>query len=218
MKILKPNKQRAENAMLLIWIMLALEIVALISSYLQYDLLQTVAGGGQISMEQADVNDIREQIIGIISSVAYVISVITFILWFRRAYYNLHQKVNYLSYSEGWAAGSWFVPILNLFRPFKIMEELYEETKAFLIKKGVSINTNITTSIVGWWWALWIINGIVGNVIFRYSINAESVDELIIATVLSMIGNLLGIPLALITIKVIRDYAKVELLLNDVKE
>lgn len=102
---LRLNGQRAKNAITLIWIMLALEIVSLISGYFQYGLLQTVAIGGEISTETADANDSREQIIGIVYMIAYAISAAMFIQWFRRAYYNLHQKVNHLSHTEGWVAG-----------------------------------------------------------------------------------------------------------------
>ena len=218
MENLNQNVQRAKNAIILIWIVLALEIISLVSGYFQYDLLQTVANGGEISTETATANDLREQMIGIIYLIAYVISTVTFIQWFRRAYFNLHQKVTYLAYTEGWAAGSWFVPIVNLYRPYQIMKELYQETKALFIKKGIDVNSNFTTNALGWWWTLWIINSIIGQFVFRYSMKAETIDELTISTVASMIGNILGIPLALITVKVIKDYANVEILLNEIKD
>ena len=135
MENLKPNRQSAKNAITLIWIILVLEIVSLISGYFQYDLLQTVVNGGDISMEAADSNDSREQIIGIIYMIAYVISAVTFIQWFRRAYFNLHSLVPNLTYTEGWAAGSWFVPVIGFFRPYQIMVELYNKTIARLVER-----------------------------------------------------------------------------------
>ena len=218
MENLKPNERRAKNAITLIWIVLGLEIVSFISGYFQYDLLQTAANGGEISIETANANDTREQIIGIISLTAFVISSLTFIQWFRRAYCNLHLRVNHLSHTEVWAARSWFVPIVNLYRPYQIMKELYQETKELLIKKGLGLNENFTTGFLGWWWTFWIINNAIGQFIFRYSMKAESIDELIISTVASMIGNVVGIPLALITVKVIKDYANVEPLLIEIKD
>lgn len=218
MENLRPNGQRAKNAITLIWIVLALEIISLISSYFQYDLLQTVANGGEISAETANANDTREQMIGIIYLIAYVISGVTFIQWFRRAYFNLHLRVNHLSQTEGWAAGSWFVPIVSLYRPYQIMKELYQETKELLIKKGYSVNDNFTTGTLGWWWTLWIISSIIGQFVFRYSMNAESIDELTTSTIASMIENIIGIPLALITVKVIKDYSNVEPLLTEIKD
>lgn len=53
MQDLKPNEQRSQNAILLIWIALAMNFISLISSYFQYDLLQTAANGGEISTENA---------------------------------------------------------------------------------------------------------------------------------------------------------------------
>ncbi len=215
---LKPNGQRAKNAITLIWIILALEIVSLISGYFQYDLLQTVANGGDISMEAADSNDTREQIIGIIYMIAYVISAVTFIQWFRRAYFNLHMKVNHLSQTEGWAAGSWFVPIISLYRPYQIMKELYRETKELLTKKGLTISENFSTNFLGLWWTLWIISNIIGQFVFRYSMRAETIDELTTMTIASMVLNIIGIPLAFVTIRVIREYSKVEPLLGEIND
>lgn len=142
--------------------------------------------------------------------ITYIISAVTFIQWFRRAYFNLHQRVNFLLYTEGWAAGSWFVPILNLFRPYQIMKELYLETSKILTKNGSSRLGIFSTTTVGWWWTLWIINGIIGQVVYRVSSSAENVEELTISTIISMISNLFAIPLALVTIKVIKDYSMME--------
>lgn len=218
MENLKPNKQRAKNAITLIWFVLALEIASLISGYFQYDLLQIAANGGEISTESATSNDTREQLIGIIYMIVYIISAVTFIQWFRRAYFNLHLKVNHLSQPESWAAGSWFVPILSLYRPYQIMKELYHETKELLVKKGLSFNDNFTPNYLGWWWTLWIINNFIGQFIFRYSMKAESIDELTTSTIASMIGNIIGIPLAFITVKVIKDYSNVEPMLHEINQ
>lgn len=218
MEILKPNEQRAKNAILLIWIVLALEIISMLSGYLLYDLIQNVADGGEISEERANANDLREQVVGILYLIAYVISVITFIQWFRRAYFNLHLKVKYLSHPEGWAAGSWFVPFTNLYRPYQIMKELYQETKALLVKKEIFFKGDLATSTLGWWWALWLLNNFAGQIVFRYSLHAESLEELETSTVLSIFSNIIGIPLALLAIKVIKDYANIESLLHQVTD
>jgi len=215
-KIIKPNEKRANYAILLIWIILGLEVVSLISSYFQFDLLQTAANGGEISTEAATLNDSRESIIAIIYSIFSIVSAITFIQWFRRAYFNLHQHVNHLSYTEGWAAGSWFVPIINLFRPYQIMKELYAETKLYLTNKGEALKENFTTNALGLWWTFWIIGNIIGQFSFRYSLRAETIDELTVSTIAYIIGHIVGIPLALITIKVIKDYSRVEVLLKEV--
>ncbi|GAB4258674.1 MAG: DUF4328 domain-containing protein [Vicingaceae bacterium] len=216
--ILKPNKQRAKNAITLIWIVLILDFVSLVSSYFQFDLLQYVSKGNEVSLEAAVANDIREQFVAIAYLIAYIISAVTFIQWFRRAYYNLHIKVKHLSYDEGWAAGSWFVPIISWFRPFQIMKELYKETKKLLTNNGLYFNQNLSTVYIGWWWFLWLLNNFIGQFQFRYSTKAETIDELIFSTVINLIDNILGIVLALITIKIIKDYSSVEPLLYEIND
>lgn len=217
MENLRPNEQRAKNAIILIVIVLVLEIANLISSYMQYNLLQTFANGGFISTEAAEANDTREALFGAIYFITYIVSVFTFIMWFRRAYFNLHQKVTNLSFSEGWAAGGWFVPIVCLYYPYKIMKEIYVETKKLFTKKGLSEKVNYSTSYLGWWWALWIISNIIGQFIFRVSLkSADTIDNLMITTVAQMISNILGIPLALIAVKIIKDYSKIEPFLAEI--
>ena len=167
MEDLKPNEQRSKNAIILIWVALAMNIISLISSYFQYDLLQTAAYGGEISIEYATSNDNREQAIGIIQIIVFVLSAITFIQWFRRAYFNLHLRVNHLSQSEGWAAGCWFVPIVNLFRPYQIMKELFHETHFFLKRNDVNTREHLSISSLGLWWTFWIIDRFFWTVCFK---------------------------------------------------
>lgn len=213
MKQLRPNETRAKTAILLIWIVLGLDVISAISSYFQADLLNRIAMGEIISPKVADANDIRESIIGILYLIVYVTSGITFIMWFRRAYYNLHQKVSNLSYGEGWAAGSWFVPILNLFRPFQIMSELYKKTQNYLVEKEVVNVKKSYTALLAVWWILWIVSGFIGNFEFQTSRNAETIDSLIFMTNVSLFSSVFGIPLAIVTVKVIKDYAEMEPLL-----
>jgi len=217
MENLRPNGQRANNAITLIWIVLIFEIVSFFSSYLQINLLDSFSNGDFVSEDEANANDLREQIIAIFYLLASIISAVTFILWFRRAYFNLHLKTNHLSHSEGWAAGSWFVPIISLYRPYQIMKEIYERTSQLLHSKEIKFNQSFSTSALGWWWSLWILSNVLGQITFRLSMRAESIDELTVLTFANMISNVVGIPLALITIKIIKDYADIEVLLFKIK-
>ncbi len=217
MKTLKPNGQRAKNAIIFIWIILVLDVLSLISGYFQYDLLKTVVNGGFISPVQATLNDLREQIIAILYLLASIFSAIKFIQWFRRAYFNLHLHVDYLLHPEGWAAGSWFVPIVSFYRPYQIMKELYEESIELLEKRGIRI-PDISMSYISIWWAFWILSSIFGQIILRITLKSNTVDDYIFTTICSMIQNIVNIPLALLAIQVIKNYAKLEPHLFELKE
>lgn len=220
MIILKPNAQRAQTAISLIWVVLAIEMFQIASSVLLLNTLHDQRQGLYVSENTILFNDLREGLCAMLYLVAFLLSGITFIKWFRRAYANLHQMVDNsdtLICSEGWAAGSWFVPILNLFRPYQIMKDLYVEAKQVIVQKGHSISAAYKTTYVGWWWMLWLLSGFISQIQMRYMLRSDdSVDEQYVSTLLEIGLGLFGIPLALITIKVIKDYAKVESLLAQI--
>ncbi len=194
---------------MLIWIILVLEIAMGLSSYLQLNLLEKMAAGTHYSDESINANDIREGIVALAYMVGYIVSVVMFIRWFRRAYYNLHTQTRGLSFEEGWAAGCWFVPILNLFRPYQIMKELYVVTQKLLAGQ-LEVPRSANLTIVNVWWTLWIISNIINNFVTRITWRAESVDDLILSSQLSIVTALIGIPLCLVTVRVIREYAEME--------
>ena len=98
------------------------------------------------------------------------------------------------------------------------MKELYQETQNLLSKKDESYAQNLTTHSIGWWWALWIISSFLGQFIFRYSMKAETIEELTTTTIASIVASIIGIPLAIITVKVIKDYSEIEPLLYELKD
>ena len=213
MSELKPNGQRARRAILWVWIVLAVYVASSISSYMRYTLLQTVMNGVEVSKDVFDATDIRECVIGILGGLACIISAVTFLMWFRRAYYNLHRSIGHrLLYSEGWATGSWFVPVLHIYRPYRIMKELYLETEGLLTNKGME--QSLATHSVGWWWVLWIISCIMDFIYLKIAITAKTINEMITSEIIYMISCIVMIPLAFITVKVIKDYSKAEALLT----
>jgi hypothetical protein len=215
--MLKPNHKRSKIAITLIWICLIVNLISLFSSYLQYQLLTQLSKGVEITNYKLEQNDSREQLVGIVTLIVSIISAVTFIQWFRRAYFNLHSLVPNLTYTEGWAAGSWFVPVIGFFRPYQIMVELYNKTIARLVERKLFDNQSFDLSFVKVWWALWIIVSIIGRVVYKYISEAETLEKFIDCTVFSIVESLLYIPLSLITLKVIKVYSNFEnILLNDV--
>lgn len=190
----RPNKERARMAIVMIWIVLALEILSLVSEFFAYDTVGTVS-------EELSMSDLRQAAIGLLHFIAYVISAITFIQWFRRAYYNLHMvPYSNVKYSEGWAAGCWFVPIMNLFRPYEIMTEMYGKTQRLL-------SDNRPTSQVGWWWAFWIIANVLGSISTQITFRDGDAGA---ASIFSMLSSLATIPAAILVVQVIRQYSEME--------
>jgi len=218
-KALRPNSKRADNAILLIWVVLGIQIISLISSIMQYNLLNSAGNGGYIPPGVAEANDMRERVIAWFFLTVFGVSAFTFISWFRRAYFNLHQKVTWLAYSDAWAAGGWFIPFINWFRPYKIMSELYVETRELFVRKSITYNGNTSRLYVNWWWTLWMIVSLTGSYIYNATVKgSKTIDDWLNITTADIISGILYIPLAIITVKVIKDYSRMEQYLPQVSD
>lgn len=206
---IKPNADRAKNAIIAVLVVMSLDIISGLSSVMQLDLLNDVSNGVAVSDEAFAANDLREQAIGYVYLVAFIVSAVFFILWFRRAYYNLQVRTGNCQHSDGWAAGSWFVPIISLYRPYQMMKELATETSSLLsIASGKEVKSD--TDTIGIWWALWIITNYIGNYIFKNIFSGETIENLTDSTILQIVNAVIAIPMALVTVSMIKKYAAKE--------
>jgi hypothetical protein len=210
---LRPNAQGAKIAIIMIWITLGTQIVSSISDFFQLMLLTAIDNGESYGIESLNANDTRQQILGVVTFLMLIASAVTYIQWFRRAYYNLHIMDGNLRFSEGWASGAWFVPIISLFRPFQIMSELFNVSKAILMRNLPHYQPKEHSTLIGIWWALWVINNVWGNISARVTFDASTIDKLLVSTQISMWNIVINIPLAILAVRIIQEYSGMEGLL-----
>ena len=186
---LKNNSQRAKWILTIFYIMLILSPIVIISDIMEYSLL-----GRQYTTAEGEANDLRQSLIGMLDLVVYIFAIVFFIMWFRRAYFNLQAAGVRTLHTDGWAAGCWFVPILNLFRPYQIMEEIWEQTQNKIQQTPMEPKI-----IIGVWWGLMVINGILDRISTRLLLNAETIEDYQMSSFLTMItDSVTVIPLILI--------------------
>jgi hypothetical protein len=209
MNTLRTNTDRTKNAIIFICIVTALNMIYLIFNIVDLDLYKRIANEGIYTMQEIENSDFRNLTFAVVYGIVYIFSAIVFIMWFRRAYYNLKHLGVKTSYGEGWAAGAWFVPILNLFRPYQIMRELYEISDMYIRSKDENHKAN-RLIFVGWWWALWVLIGVYDRVVNKVIERIDCAEDYIFGTNMEVVSNILMIPLAICTIKVIKDYRRME--------
>ncbi len=205
---MRDNSQRARMAMVLIFIVMAIALINVISG-IQYSMVLQSFIDGEDSLDNYSEfvpGEVLNGVAAIIYLIALIISSVTFIQWFRRAYYNI-GTISPTEFTEGWAAGAWFVPILNWFRPYKIMAEINRKAHNLLESNSVSERTNNQTWI-GIWWALWVVGNILNQIAFRFPSN--TLEDLQSATYINNITYLMDVPMGLIVCKIIWDYSKME--------
>jgi len=202
---IKSNKKRSKTAQILIWSVMIMDIISIISLYFKYNLLISLEKNDFVPDLTLNSSDLIEGIIAMIYLIVYITSVVTFIQWFRRAYYNLNIRTN-CSHSDNWAVISWFIPIISLFRPYQIMKEMWIES-SMMIKSKTNAYLENSSIIIGMWWTLWIISIYIGKYVTRSLFKTETIENLINSTIGDIALSVVGIPLAIITVLMIKSYS-----------
>lgn len=135
-----------------------------------YDLVAQASFGVEVSGSDAESIDTYYQNIAALWLLAYLVTAVVFLVWFRKAYQNLDRfSVRGLDYSANWALGGFFVPILNLFRPYQVAREIAKASSDQMFESRTSWKEKETPSIIKWWWGLFLVSNWVAWSISRLS-------------------------------------------------
>jgi hypothetical protein len=137
--------------------------------------------GGSPSGPEIDAAERVVDVASIAFLAAYLlIGPVSFLLWFFRAYANLPRLgMRNLRYTPGWAIGSWFIPIFNLFRPKQIADDLYRATHGGTLHSAGSLKAQPVSPLLHWWWALFLLQGFLANTAARLLIEGD--EQLVVS-------------------------------------
>ena len=209
MLLLRDNSGRAKIIISIFWVMLGVTLLNIASLVWQYYLLANMkAHPENIDMPTLQTSDTLRTGIYALNLIMIILSMIFFIMWFRRAYYNLHcLSWSYARHTEGWAAGAWFIPILNLVWPYQIMEDIWKGTQNAIRERFGEPQSSV---IVGWWWALYLINNFFSYITSFVTGDATGVDELITSTIVELVGEVISIAAIIVTVRMIQRTSNFE--------
>lgn len=210
------NSKRAKTLLTVFWILNGLTVIGIISGYFELEILKNVQQGNFVDESEVNANDLRQGVIGLLQTGFYIASVVVFLNWFRRAYGNLHRLgINYLKYKESMAVWSWFIPIIFLFRPVQIMNEIWIGTQAKIKKHDTSYSVKSGGLIIGLWWSLFIISNFIGRYVLKSAFKDDTIEQLIEGSQAMMISDIMQIPEALLVILIVFKLSKTELRLAE---
>lgn len=162
---------RARAALALLVVEALVACVSLWSSSLKLDFLyefRQAQAAGVVDGENAPAdlvqhgqeNEQRETIVGILHLAAIVASMVLFFMWEYRAYGNL-DSLGYPSarFSPGGSVGWYFCPVVNLWKPFQAMQDLWHGSGP----TGATGPAAGGAPFVALWWGLWLLDGFISN-------------------------------------------------------
>lgn len=205
------NSKRAKIALGVLIAVLAVQVISLVSEFMQIQLLQEFDALFAVDddiLERAEANDRRQLLIQLLTLAVSVTFIVVFLNWFRRAYGNLHRlKVGGLTAPEVNAVWAWFIPIISLFRPVVLASEIWKHTGGQLQKLGGQDDTkSIRSLVLGLWWFFFIGSGVLGRIAAFKTRRDEEISEMILSSQLVLGSEVLrlfaGVLLAVLVLKV----------------
>jgi hypothetical protein len=150
-------------------LLVAIDLVAVVSALLELELVDRVAAGAAVTDAELDGNDSRQTTVGFLQLAALVVCAVVFIRWLWAAYRNTDRATPGLRrYGHGWAIGAWFVPFLNLWRPKQIVNDVW--------RAG---GTRGAAEPLPWWldvwWAGWICSNVLSQAASR--LDRDSIES-----------------------------------------
>lgn len=198
------NVTRARVAIAFLGIMIALDGFAAVLGFRQLGMLHSLTQGLFISESEIQAHDELYGLIGAFQSIAYFITAIAFVMWFFRARDNLPRLgAKHLKYGPGWTVGGWFVPFLNLIRPFQVASEIWRESTRVWARRAGDDPRRPGDALVGLWWLLFLTMNALSMFALRITMDAEGISRLITATRIMVAAEVAAVLCAIAAIRMI---------------
>jgi len=136
------------------------------------------------------------------TSMCFLICAVIFLFWLFRANKNSHAiyPEKKFEFTPGWAVGSYFIPALSLFWPYKVMKEMWI---ANVVK-----STDKRHALLLIWWFAFLLTNLIPNVASKMTV--ESLPQMKVYVVVNMFSGIFGMLSALIAIKLVRGIDRVQ--------
>jgi hypothetical protein len=207
----EPLRTRAYVAIGFLAANIVTHLIAAVSKFMQIDLLYKVMEGlTDVTRAQLLANDTRETVVQIVVLVNFVAAAVVFLVWLYGAYKNLRPLGANPDTTPGWVVGYFFIPILNLFRPFQVFQEIWREsdpetvTAAGVRPMHAFVAGSSKSLLVVVWWGLWLLSNIVAWIAYNWDSKAQILNDYIIASWISMANDLLTILAAIACIIIVK--------------
>jgi len=130
-------------------------VIGALSSQIYCNLIRSIIASSQISPGMQETKSLVDFINFIIYLPTGIVTAILFLMWIYRSNLNCHGfGAKNMKFTPGWSIGYYFIPFLNLVRPYQAMKEIWKVSSDPANWQKQEIN-----SVIRWWWGLWLVSG-----------------------------------------------------------
>lgn len=199
---------RAKFTIFLFGILILCLVVSNILFCIDMYLAARIVAGEEVTSEEVEAHEIRFEGIGLSYQIVSIVLIISFLMWIYRAHSNLMALgAGGLKYSPGWAVGWYFVPFMNLVRPYKVMSELWRASDPSIDSREVlSWKNQWEDPLVLLWWISFMGGNVLGKI--SESMSGDSLGSIYQSNGMMMASNGVHIFAAIMAILIIKTINK----------
>lgn len=192
-------------------------VLTLTLLFVVHILVDLVIGGMEVTQLAMDVNelgaiplgdgeslawfDIAYGLVGLLTVPLSLLTAILFLVWVNRANKNARALgAQGMQFTPGWCVGWFFVPIMNLFKPFQAIREIFQASDP--AAGPTNWHLKGSSGVVGLWWGLWLIGNVLGQIEFRLAWREEDLEA---SAALGAVNAVLGVILCLVAMHLVRS-------------
>lgn len=165
----------------------------------------SVVIAAEAGQEQFTLDDLLQLLVGLAALFVLVPLGIAFLVWLHRVAANIPALGNPKSkveHTPGWAVGSFFVPFINLFIPYKAVKEVWAKSDPSIRTEDDFMYGGPSSSpLLLIWWLAWLASSFLGQLSWR--LEDKATGDFIAGV--EIVSGVAGILASVLAIMVVRD-------------
>jgi Domain of unknown function (DUF4328) len=197
------STQLAQWTLYLLYAKIAVSLLAIWSGVLEHQTLMQLANGvfesPTAAASAAQASDVRQAMFGAVQSIIFMVCGFFCLRWIHRMCFNARIQARHMQFTPGWSIGWYFVPIAYWWKPYRAMQEIWQESVDQAPARGSE-----APGLLGLWWTLWIIFALLSNASLRMSMRVTNLDGALVANYVALACDILQVPLCIVFIVMVQ--------------
>jgi hypothetical protein len=195
----------AKAITLILGIYVAVEVVCDVNAFVTINVMGRVLANAPYEESELSAIDTRSMGLAVLTAVIGILAVVWFCMFMVRANRNARSFGSPMSIRPGWAAGFFFVPFVNLWKPYQAMKEIWQGSDPDPNAHSFSVRV---PSLIGWWWAIYILHNVGLRLVLKANKDLKGPRDFINGSWAEIVTSGLSIAAALLAIAVVRAVAR----------
>jgi len=195
-----------------LWACLCLAVVGIATRIVSHGILTDLRDGtyasAALSATASEAFDRRERFLNVMELFLFAVTSVLALKWIHRANFNARQLgAEGMRFTPGWAVGSFFIPVVNLWKPYQAMKEIWKASSSPSNWQGAP-----SGALLGIWWFLWILSAFANYAVLRFFwAIGERIQDFIAANALAAVMGVLEIPLTVSFLILVKKIHKMQM-------